>query len=94
MARKKELDADIEKIQVGISKKKVIVGTKRTLVELRKGKVGVIYVTANCPAVIKEDVTYYSKLANCNVVNLAYDNDELGVLCKKPFSISVVGMLK
>ncbi|MBI3031941.1 ribosomal L7Ae/L30e/S12e/Gadd45 family protein [Candidatus Woesearchaeota archaeon] len=94
MARKKELQKDIAQIQEAIAKKKAIIGTKRALTHLRTGKLVTVFTTSNCPASVKEDVDYYTKLTKCDVHELKYTNEELGVLCKKPFSISVVGLLK
>ena len=34
---------------------------------------------------------YYAKLSNVEVVNLDIPNDELGLACKKQFSISILG---
>ena len=94
MAKKKELDKDIEDINTNITKKKVVIGTKRTLMEMRKDNIGKIYVTLNCPEEVKEDINHYSKFSECKIVELKYHNDELGTLCKKPFAISVIGLLK
>lgn len=94
MARKKEVQKDIDQIQTSIAKKKAVIGTKRTLIYLRTGKLDKVFVTVNCPASVQEDIKTYAPLAACDVHELKYTNEELGVLCKKPFSISVVGLLK
>ena len=40
----------------------------------------------------KEDVEKFAKMANVDVVVLDQDNEELGVICKKTFFISVIGI--
>lgn len=67
-------------------------GAEITLKKLRQGKLKKIFLAANCPKNVKDDIEYYAKLSKVEVVNLDVDNEELGTLCKKPFSISVIGI--
>ena len=83
--------AELKKILKGQS---VIVGTERTLKELKRGNVERVFVTSNCPASVEEDIDYYTRLSHVEKVKLSLPNEELGVICKKPFSISVVSLLK
>jgi len=91
MEKKEKL---IDEIRAAIKKKKVVIGTDRTLKNLKLGKVVKIFLSKNCPDNILDDVKYYSKLSKIEVVKLAYANDELGVVCKKPFPISVLSISK
>lgn len=72
----------------------LILGTRRSMKKLRLGKVEKILVSSNCPAIVEKDFSYYSGLAGAEIQKLDYPNDELGVICKKPFSISVLALLK
>lgn len=74
-----------------ISQGKATVGTQNTLRQLRKGKLAKVYVTANCPNEIRETI---QRQAQAEIVNLDIPNRELGTLCKKPFSINLLGQLK
>ena len=74
--------------------KKLVIGTDRTIKNLKLGKLGKIFLSSNCPAGVKEDVVHYSKLSKVEIIKLNYPNDEVGTLCKKPFSISVIGVKK
>lgn len=67
---------------------KLIFGTERTLKLLKTSKINEIFVASNCKANVKEDIVYYAKLANVKVTELKETNEELGLICKKPFSIS------
>jgi len=91
---KEKVDKTIKEIRALIESKKAVVGTQETIKNLKLGKVAKVYLTANCPDKLKEDVNYYSKLSKAEVVQLNYPNDELGVVCKKPFSISMLSVLK
>jgi large subunit ribosomal protein L30e len=84
----------ISEIKTALKEGKVIIGTERTLKNLKLGKVSKIFLTSNCPEDVEEDVKYYSKLAKVEVVKLRQPNDELGALCKKPFSVSVLSVVK
>lgn len=91
MAKKKE-DKVITEIKELVKKGKIVIGLNTTLKHLRKNKLKSIYISSNCPKKVKEDLYYYSKIAKVEVIALPYQNDELGVMCKKPFSISVIGV--
>ena len=93
MAKKK-----IEKMAVELRKlltdKKLVIGTDRVLKHIKSGKLKQVYIASNCADSTKEDVLRYCKLAKTDVKELAYLSADLGVFCKKPFSISVIGVLK
>ncbi|HLD86979.1 MAG TPA: ribosomal L7Ae/L30e/S12e/Gadd45 family protein [Candidatus Nanoarchaeia archaeon] len=72
----------------------VVIGTQRTLKELKRGSIERVFVTSNCPPQVEQDIDYYTGLGQVEKVKLSMPNEELGVICKKPFSISVVSLLK
>ncbi len=83
--------AEIRKL---LDTKKLIFGTERVIKQLKLGSIARVFVTSNCPDDVKEDIARYAGISKAAVVQLEISNDELGVVCKKPFSISVVGLLK
>ena len=40
---------------------------------------------------MKEDIKHFAKINNVKVVEAKEDNEQLGIICKKQFSISVLG---
>jgi large subunit ribosomal protein L30e len=84
----------IDDIKKALKEGKVIIGTSRTIKALKLGKVSKVFLTSNCPSDVKDDIEYYSKLGKVKVVKLKQPNVELGVLCKKPFPISVLSFQK
>ena len=72
-------------------KNKVIIGTEKTLKLLKKGQLTIVYMSSNCPNHVKQDVEHYAKLHEIKIIKLNESNEELGVICKKPFSISILG---
>lgn len=72
----------------------LIIGTERSVKWLKSGKVQKVLLSSNCPAGVEKDISYYAGLSGAEFHKLDYPNDELGVICKKPFSISVLALLK
>ena len=73
---------------------KFVMGTDEVMKHLRHSRLAKVFVASNCPDKMKGDIRHYCSVAGCELVELAVPNDELGVMCKKPFSIVVVGVLK
>ena len=88
---KKTTAAEIKKM---LKSGSIIIGTERTIKNLKSGKVQKVLISSNCPAKVERDINYYSSLSGAELHKLDYPNDELSVICKKPFSISVISFLK
>lgn len=73
---------------------KVLYGAEQALKGLRNGSVACIYLSSNCAQEFASDIRRYARLSSTEVIELNYPNDEVGTLCKKPFSISVVAVQK
>ncbi len=83
--------ADLKKILKG---ENVIIGTQRTMKELKRGAIEKVFLTSNCPSSVEQDIDHYTKIGSVEKIKIPIPNSELGVICKKPFSISVVSLLK
>ena len=92
MAKKQTLNVHIKEIREALKKDIVIIGKERTLKALKLGKLSKVYLASNCPKELRDDLIHYGKLANVELVDLEYDNEELGVFCKKQYFISVLGV--
>jgi len=92
MTQKKSLTQT--KIKKIIKARKIIIGTERTIKNLRLGKVDKVLLSSNCADRTVNDINYYASLGNAETITVKYPNDELGVICKKPFSVSVLSILK
>jgi large subunit ribosomal protein L30e len=80
----------VDELKQAIKDKKMVFGTKETIKGLKQGSVSKVFLASNRPAQIKEDVKHYAKLAEADVVELDVLDDEVGLICKKQFSISVL----
>jgi len=83
--------SDIKKL---IKEDKLLLGTETTMKALKSGELSKIFKTSNCPDDLNKDLENYSNMNNVELVQLEISNDELGVICKKPFNISIIGLKK
>jgi len=77
-----------------IKAKDLVIGKERTLKNLKLGRVEKVIISSNCAENVVNDLNYYAGLDKTETIKVNYLNDELGVICKKPFSISVLSILK
>ena len=80
----------MKELRIALKEEKVFFGTELTLKHLKKGKVKIVYASSNCPKNVLEDLKHYCKVFNATLKELKETNEELGVVCKKPFSVSVL----
>lgn len=81
-------------IQNLLKEGRIVIGTERGIKGLKRGIFEKVLLSSSCPDEVKKDVEHYARLSKIEVVKLKYSNEELGVVCKKPFSISVISVLK
>jgi len=91
MVKKQSSVTDIKK---ELKTRKIVIGTKIVIKNLRLNKLEKVYIASNCSESSKKELEYYSKLLNIPIITLKQPNDELGVICKKQYSISMLGVLK
>ncbi|MCK5139219.1 MAG: ribosomal L7Ae/L30e/S12e/Gadd45 family protein [Nanoarchaeota archaeon] len=87
-------DKELNEIKKLLKKGRIVVGTRNTIKQLREDKLEKIWLSSNVPSDVKEDIINYAKLAKVNVANLSISNEELGVICKKQFFVSVASVIK
>ncbi len=81
-------------IKDSIKTEKVILGTEQTLKLIKQGKIKKVFVSSNCPKDISSDLERYTKVDKFELILTDASNKELGIFAKKPFSISIIGILK
>lgn len=82
---------DIKKL---LKSENLIIGTDRVLKTLRSSKIEKVFVASNCNKETLSDIKHYAEISGATVEELDVPNDELGIICKKIFSVSVIGILK
>lgn len=83
------MKAEIRKL---LGSDKLIIGTDRVMKLLRKGDLKQVLVASNCEPTVREDVVRYCGMSDVELVELDVPNEELGVICKKPFNIMILGI--
>ena len=84
----------VDEIKKGIADKKIVLGTQRTLKELMKGSLARVFISANCPDYVREKLKFLCGSVSVEVLEIPNSNEELGVIAKKPFLISVLAFKK
>ena len=82
-----------EDLREALNKKKVILGSKRTIKYLKLGKAKKIIISNNCPESIKKDAEHYTKLTGIKLESFDGTSKQLGIFCGKPFSISALAIV-
>lgn len=82
---------DIERgIRVAVDTGKVILGSNKSIQAIKLGNGELVVMAANAPKTLKEDVEIYSKLSEIPVHIFDGSSVDLGSICGKPFTVSVL----
>ncbi len=81
------MKAEIRKL---LGTDRLLIGTERVLKALRRGELAKVVLASNCSHRVRDDVHRYA--GSATVIGLDVPNEELGVYCKKPFNIQVLGI--
>lgn len=84
---------NLDEIRTGIKNDKVVIGTERVMKGIRSKTVSKVFLSNNVPSDIKEDIEHFAGIEGIPVDELSITNEELGVVCKKKFQISVLATL-
>ena len=92
--KKEKISEDLGEIKDNLKSDKLVFGTERTMKLFKNKKLSKVFVSLNTDEETMKDIIYYSGFVDTKIVKLDVRNDELGVFCKKPFFISVIGLMK
>ncbi len=81
----------MEDLKKALQENKVIIGKDKVLRKLRIGKLEKVYLASNCPKYLKEDAMHLAKIHQIKLKEMQENNEQLGIICKKQFSISILG---
>ena len=84
-----ELEKDLDNLKKAIKEKKLTIGTEKTIKALKKGEAKEVFISKNCPELIRKEIKNYAKIANIPIVEMKENNKEIGTICKKPFAINL-----
>jgi large subunit ribosomal protein L30e len=83
------MKAEIRKL---LGSDKLIIGNDRCIKLLRGGQLKKVMLASNCQDDLAQDIRQYGQATGAEVIELDVPNEELGIYCKKPFNISVLGI--
>ncbi|MBW2991300.1 ribosomal L7Ae/L30e/S12e/Gadd45 family protein [Candidatus Woesearchaeota archaeon] len=84
----------IAEIKKHLKTPNLVIGTDNTLKALRNNELVKVFLASNASESLAKDIEYYASVLKIAVEKLDIPNDELGTVCKKPFSIACIGMKK
>lgn len=77
---------------VAVKTGKVLFGANSTIKNVMTGRVRLVVLASNCPDNIRKDIEKYCKISRIPLVVSSRNNIELGRVCGKPFSVSVLAI--
>ncbi|MFH0869040.1 MAG: ribosomal L7Ae/L30e/S12e/Gadd45 family protein [archaeon] len=83
-----------EKLFEALKEKKLIIGLESVQKSLRAGEIKEIFLSANCPELMRSKIKLHAEMAKVPVLELGQTSEEVGALCKKPFAITVAAIKK
>jgi large subunit ribosomal protein L30e len=81
-----------DEIRNALKNDKLIIGTDRVMKAIKEKTVAKVVLSNNVPADVKEDIERYAGISEIPVEAVDMPNEDLGVLCRKKFHISVLGL--
>ncbi|MEM5778542.1 MAG: 50S ribosomal protein L30e [Candidatus Aenigmatarchaeota archaeon] len=82
----------LDELKNALREKRVIIGSKQSIKNLKLKNVKLVVIANNCPENIKNDIEYYSKLTGIKVEKFDGTAKQLGIFCGKPFPIAVLAI--
>ncbi|MEI8363956.1 MAG: 50S ribosomal protein L30e [archaeon] len=82
-----------QQLRIAVDTGKVLYGTKEIVRETLVGDPKLVVLASTVKVLQKKQIEHYCKLAGVKVITYLESGVELGSVCGKPFSISVLGVL-
>jgi ribosomal protein L30E len=76
------------------AKKSLVIGSTAVIKGIRTGNMSKVFLSRNCPDEIASEIKHLNELSKFELTETKESNEELGILCRKQFKISVLGIKK
>lgn len=80
----------MDELKQALKEKGLVFGTKATLRNLRAGKTKQVLISSNCQKIVRDEIRHYASVSGATVTDLEIPDNEIGMICKKRFSVSVL----
>lgn len=79
-------------IQEAIKSEKIVIGYKESIKFIKTGSPKLVVIAKNTPEKIRREVEYNVKIFGIEIQEFEGSSKELGILCGKPFPITVLAI--
>ncbi|MBW3019176.1 ribosomal L7Ae/L30e/S12e/Gadd45 family protein [Candidatus Woesearchaeota archaeon] len=90
---KKQVEGIVAELKKLMASDKLVFGSERTIKMLRDKGIKKVFLSSNCEENKKEMVMHLCKINGVPVEQLDKSAEDIGVVCRKPFSVSIIGVL-
>ena len=80
----------LEKLRKVLKTEKLHYGSRSAIKKLKLGAVKHIFLAYDCDPTVREDIIYYCKLGNVELIELHQPSTELSLICKRAHPVSVI----
>ena len=85
----------ITKIKEALSSNQIVIGLNNVMKLIKTGQLSEVYYCKNCPDKVINELSYYRSLSNSfKLEEIPLSSIEFGIMCKKQFMISIIGIIK
>jgi len=81
-------------IKNALKEGKAVLGWSAVERSAKRGDVGTIIYSSNCPGSTIKSIQYYSRVAGTESLEFSGNSTRLGQICGKPFNVTVIGIKK
>jgi len=90
---KRTVEGIVSELKKLLTDEKLVLGSERTLKLLRDKRLEKVYLASTCDHAVREQVEHLAGVQDVQIEVLTKTADEIGVICRRPFAVSVVGVL-
>ncbi len=80
----------IAELKKAIKEQELVYGARETVKNLKLGKTKAVFLASNCSEGMREDIKHYGEISGVKVYELEIPDSEIGMLCKRMHSVSVL----
>lgn len=84
----------LKEIRHAISTDNATLGLKTTMQALKNKDLSKVVLTNNVPQKVRDDVLRFAQMSKAIVEDFAGSNEQLGMECKRPHSVLLIGIKK
>ncbi len=83
-----------DEIKTGLDKGTIVLGENAVIRRIRQSKISKVVLASNCSLKVKEEVVFLCDTSSIACENINLTNIDLGAMCKRSHSVSVLGFTK